>query len=140
MKRAGFVIFQNTANMGADDPKELISSTIPVDLPVEQVIPFCEEAGFFVGVRSGLCDLLGYAELRMKCVHVMRRYHKTGRYPLALWPDTTQGMREFFENENWQDIFLGGQEEFDPSLFADWVLEPQKIHEMQSANHPEFCV
>ncbi|MTJ82592.1 MAG: hypothetical protein F8N37_16510 [Telmatospirillum sp.] len=35
-----------------------IPGTIPVDIPVGEIIPFAEYCGYFLGMRSGLCDLL----------------------------------------------------------------------------------
>jgi tetratricopeptide (TPR) repeat protein len=126
LSRAGFVVFQNMANMWSANPKDILSPAIPVDIPLENVIPFCEEGGYFIGVRSGLCDLLGYARARMKTVHVKRRYATNERYPISVWIDHHSGLslRRCFDNDCWDDIEVEGDAPFDPALIADWIAAP----------------
>jgi hypothetical protein len=127
LSHAGFVVFQNITNPTLQERPAAFSPAIPVDLPVEQVIPFCEAAGFFVGMRSGLCEVLGYANARMKAVHVKERYQKNDRYPVVFWRDSTSGfsMSQCFDTGNWQDIDVERQSEFDRNLFADWLVADQ---------------
>ena len=40
-----------------------------LEIPLKEVIPFVEYGGFFMGARSGLCDLLGFAQCRKKVIY-----------------------------------------------------------------------
>jgi hypothetical protein len=129
LDRAGFVVFENSTNttdrLSSDRPTSL-ERVIPVDMPPEQVIPFCEAAGFFVGIRSGLCDLLGYAKARMKAIHVTGRFLRYDRYPLAVsaGAGSSLSVRLRFDSDYWEDITVDDDTEFDPSIVADWVRMP----------------
>ena len=123
LQAAGFTLFQNTLNPRNPNPGDRLPGTIPVDVPIEQVIPFCEAAGFFIGMRSGLCDLLGTARVRSKAVYVKKRYPRSDRYPVSLWADGQSGtsLKRTYGNPLCDDISVAGDAEFDPSLLADWI-------------------
>ena len=123
LRAAGFVVFQNVANMLNPTLGTLLEGAIPVEMPLEQAIPFCELAGHFIGVRSGLCDLLGTARLKKKAVHVRKRYARNEHYPMAVWNDYESGfsLRRAFESDRWTDIDLAAHGEFDPALIEDWI-------------------
>jgi hypothetical protein len=125
LSASGFVVFENMTNLAAARP-EVLAGAIPVELPLEQVIPFCEAAGHFIGIRSGLCDLLGYARARMKAIHVPRRYSKNSRYPLSVWYDAASsiGVKSRFDSENWQDFDVDGDAAFNCDIIADWMEMP----------------
>jgi hypothetical protein len=38
-----------------------LNHTIEIRLPIRQMIPFCEKAGVFIGLRSGLCEVISSA-------------------------------------------------------------------------------
>jgi hypothetical protein len=126
LDRAGFVVFENMTNMWNSNRPVHLARAIPVEMPPEQAIPFCEAAGFFIGMRNGLCDLLGYAKARMKAIHVPRRYAKNDRYPLSVWFDanSTMSLRQRFESDYWEDINIEAHAEFNPSIVADWINMP----------------
>lgn len=65
LKELGFVVCTNCNNTYED---RLISDTIPIFLPHEQMIRFCEDAGYFIGTRSGLCDIISSAKLKKKII------------------------------------------------------------------------
>ena len=123
LRAAGFTLFQNTLNPRNPNPGDRLPGTIPVDIPIEQVIPFCEAAGFFIGMRSGLCDLLGTSRTRIKTIYVKKRYPRNDRYPVSLWADAESGtsLRRTYDNPLCDDISVAGDAEFDPSLLADWT-------------------
>lgn len=125
LTRRGFVVFQNMTNMMKPNPSDRLSSAIPVELPLEQIIPFVETAGYFIGIRSGLCDILGYANARMKAIHVKQPYPRNDRYPLSVWIDYQSGssLRSAWENEFWQDIELMPNAEFNPDVISDWLVD-----------------
>lgn len=123
LRSRGLVVFQNTKNMWNPAPIDALSGAIPIDLPLELAIPFCNLAGHYVGVRNGLCDLLLYASARMKTLHVRRRYATNDKYPLSVWLDYRSGysLQKCSESANWQDLDIGAGDTFDPELFADWT-------------------
>jgi hypothetical protein len=47
-------------NVGKKDEKP-IEGTIPLSVPHDSIIPIAEIAGLFIGIRSGLCDILSQA-------------------------------------------------------------------------------
>lgn len=53
LKRRGYTVATNCSKK--DKP---IKGTVPVFIPYPDTVPFLNEAGGFVGVRSGLCDIL----------------------------------------------------------------------------------
>lgn len=59
LKNKGFDVCTNVA--GKEEP---ILGSIPLNIPFDQVIDFVEQAGFFIGIRSGLCDILAFAKAR----------------------------------------------------------------------------
>jgi len=66
----GFVVVNNISNKAAfssvDDinNEEKFNGTIPIKLPIDLVIPFAELCGNFLGIRSGLCDLLAFSNVK----------------------------------------------------------------------------
>jgi len=120
---AGFVVFQNMSNMGSNARPDVLAPAVPIDLPLEQVIPFCEAGGHFLGIRSGLCDLLGFAQARMKAVHARQRYARNERYPLSVWLDggSGLGLKRAYRSPCWEDINIMREAEFDPALIRDWL-------------------
>lgn len=58
LSAAGYYV---CTNLGGKDEKE-IEGTIPFRLPFNQIIKVCEHAGIFIGIRSGLCDVLSQAD------------------------------------------------------------------------------
>ncbi len=65
LKKLGFVVCTNSSN---SDDDIVIPDTISIFLPHGQMIRFCEEAGFFIGIRSGLCDIISSAKMKKKIV------------------------------------------------------------------------
>jgi tetratricopeptide (TPR) repeat protein len=120
---AGFMVFQNVSNSGEAASPPALSHAVPVQMPIEHVLPFCEAGGHFIGVRSGMCDLLGHAGLRMKAIHVTRRYGKPDSFPLSLWLDSASGfgLRRSYRSPHWQDYDIRPDSAFDPAVIADWL-------------------
>lgn len=75
LKSKGFDVCTNVA--GKEEP---IPGSIPLNIPFDQVIDFVEQAGFFIGIRSGLCDIIAFAKA-----------NKTIFYPT--WTDRTSELR-----------------------------------------------
>lgn len=59
-QKKGYVVFTNSA--GEQEPA--IRGTKPVFLPYDQMVPILEKAGTFIGMRSGLCDIIAAAKCK----------------------------------------------------------------------------
>ena len=64
----GYKVVVNVSNLRGSDFVGLPGTT-PIELPLAEVIPFAELAGGFLSMRSGLCDLLAFAECRKMVVY-----------------------------------------------------------------------
>ena len=84
----GFCVYTNTT--GAEKP---IGGTAPLQVPISQMIPAVEHAGAFVGIRSGLCDVLSTARCR-----------KTVIFPDCHYSTTPHKVRDFFALPGWDAI------------------------------------
>lgn len=68
---AGFTVVNNVANGSQFSTGDInhhanhIEDAIPVDIPIDMIIPFSELCGNFLGVRSGLCDLLAFSNTKI---------------------------------------------------------------------------
>lgn len=65
LQEQGFVVCTNSCGQ-KEEPT--IPGTIPVFLPHEYMAPFCERAGYFIGIRSGLCDMIASARMKRKII------------------------------------------------------------------------
>lgn len=55
--------------------KNHVKGTTDVEFNLEESIPFCEEAGYLISVRSGLCDLLSFSSARLFVVYPDVKWH-----------------------------------------------------------------
>jgi hypothetical protein len=70
LKQRGLVPVTNVPNhFGHVRQEAPIPGTIPIDIPLLQVIPFVERAGHFMAVVQGLCDLVSFAKARLKIIY-----------------------------------------------------------------------
>lgn len=86
----GFQVFTNV--FGDEAP---LAHTIPISLPLNQLIGAVEYAGHFVGLRSGLCDIVSTADC-----------HKTVVMPDCIYSTTSNKIADFFALPNWEQIIL----------------------------------
>lgn len=63
-------------NCGKDEVA--IKGTCPLFVPYKKIVPFLELAGGFVGIRSGLCDIIAGTKCKKIVVHL---------YKAQYWPD-----------------------------------------------------
>ncbi|MBI3513243.1 MAG: hypothetical protein HY060_04150 [Proteobacteria bacterium] len=69
MKQHGLLPVTNVPNhYGIVKREEPIPGTIGVDVPLLQIIPFIERAGFFMASAQGLCDLASFTRARLKII------------------------------------------------------------------------
>jgi hypothetical protein len=75
LKNKGFTVVNNigaNSHFSSEDTKVKvghIDGATPVDIPIDMAIPFAELCGYFLGIRSGLCDLLAYSNTRKLIVY-----------------------------------------------------------------------
>lgn len=83
LREEDFIVCTNSSNPRREPA---ISDTIPLLVPHRLVRAFCEKAGYFIGLRSGLCDMISGAR---DCKKVILY----GNMPI---PSLTASHREFF--------------------------------------------
>jgi hypothetical protein len=88
----GYYVCTNTA--GDEQP---VSGTKSIYIPLRQMISATEYAGFFIGIRSGLCDVLNTANC-----------HKTVVFPDCYYSTTRHKIEDFFALSGWEEIVIGG--------------------------------
>ena len=79
-----------TSVVGNEQP---LPNTIMLSIPLNQVVSAVEFAGFFIGIRSGLCDVIGNAKCD-KTVIFPDRYYSTTQWKLI----------EFWGMPKWKQI------------------------------------
>ena len=67
LRKLGYFVFTNTA--GKQKP---VKGTKKIDIPLEQIGIYLEYAGYFIALRSGLCDIAGHS--RCKQIIIYREY------------------------------------------------------------------
>lgn len=65
LQAKGFTICTNSSDPQKEPP---VPGTTPLLIPHRLMRPFCEQAGCFIGLRSGLCDIISDAK---KCTKVI---------------------------------------------------------------------
>lgn len=94
LKAQGYSVATNC--FGSERPVE---GTVPVAIPYKELVPFLNEAGGFIGIRSGLCDILSKSSCRKIVIHPERSDY---------WPDGSAlkfvGMRAMGLDENISEL------------------------------------
>jgi len=88
-KSKGFMVC--TSVIGSETPLE---NTVPISFPLNQAISAVEYAGHFIGIRSGLCDVINSAEC-----------NKTVVFPDCIYSTTKMKVADFFALPGWFTIF-----------------------------------
>jgi len=88
-KSKGFMVC--TSVIGSETPFE---NTTPISFPLNQAISAVEYAGHFIGIRSGLCDVINSAEC-----------NKTVVFPDCIYSTTKMKVADFFALPDWFTIF-----------------------------------
>lgn len=81
LKLEGWCVYTNVC-----DQENPIQGTIPLSYPIKDMVEVVEYAGCFVGIRSGLCDVLTIAECKKEIV-----------YPKCSYSTTGMTVKEFFD-------------------------------------------
>ncbi len=73
LKNRGYSVATNC--VGAE---KCIRGTNALNIPYSQTVPFLEKAGYFIGIRSGLCDIISSARCKKIVIHTFKA---------RWWPD-----------------------------------------------------
>lgn len=129
LRTAGFVVLVNGANNARsfDHHKNGAGGTldgldgIEIHIPLDEMIPFTEMAGFFLGVRSGLCDLVAFARARMVVLYPAERGADGSLSPAFGGRDGFESVRRCYQPLECaeQDVPLDAA--FGPDLLAEWT-------------------
>ncbi len=87
-KKKGYLVYTNVGP--GQDP---LPGTEPISPGLDQLQDLVERAGHFVGLRSGICDVLKYADCK-----------KTAFYPDYLFGRTKWKSIDIFALEGWENI------------------------------------
>jgi hypothetical protein len=77
---------------GGQDP---VPGTLALEIPIPELLDAVEHAGTFIGLRSGLCDVVHTARARK--VHV---------FPDACYSTTSYKVADFFALPGWESVVL----------------------------------
>jgi hypothetical protein len=122
----GFMVATNIGNRGRSlDPRgegqtlETLPGTVAVDIPLTQAIPFAELCGYFIGIRSGLCDLLAFANVRSLVVCCYpRKFEAFNRKVHDIW-----SVRRMYGRSDIVEHFQALEEPFDATWLTQWVSD-----------------
>ncbi len=89
-QKQGFQIFTNVI-----ENEKPLDYTKPITLPLNQLIRAVEYAGHFIGLRSGLCDIVNTAKCR-----------KTVIMPDCIYSTTNIKVADFFTLPDWEQITI----------------------------------
>jgi hypothetical protein len=80
-------------SVNGDEPA--VRQTVPLHIPLSQIISAVECAGLFIGLRNGLCDVLNTANCR-----------KIAVFPDCYYSTTPHKVAEFFALPGWESVVL----------------------------------
>jgi hypothetical protein len=86
--RQGYAVYTNIT--GDDSP---IRGTAPISAPISQMRAAVEHAGFFIGIRNGLCDIITTARCRKIVI-----------FPDCFYSTTPYKVEDFFALPGWEKI------------------------------------
>lgn len=89
-KGENYQVFSNVA--AGEEP---LAGTEALDVPLPQIQSAAEQAGTFIGIRSGLCDVLKEASCK-----------KIALYPDRYYSDTRWTMEEIYHLDGWENIVV----------------------------------
>lgn len=86
--------FQCLTNVVGDE--KALEGTVPISPSILEIQSVVEKAGHFVGIRSGLCDVIRYADCK-----------KIALYPDYYYSDTKWKAIDMYALEGWENIVVG---------------------------------
>ncbi len=89
-KEKEYEVYTNVAG-----EETVLEGTKRLEVPLAQLQSVVERAGIFIGLRSGLCDVLKWADCK-----------KIALYPDCYYSDTKWKMEEMYHLEGWENIVV----------------------------------
>lgn len=89
-RNKGYPVFTNAVH-----GEETLPGTIRLEIELAQMQSAAEQAGTFIGLRSGLCDVIREAACK-----------KIALYPDCYYSDTRWKMEEIYHLEGWENIVV----------------------------------
>lgn len=89
----GYKVFTNAVG-----EEETLEGTARLEIPLAQMQSAVEYAGTFIGLRSGLCDVIQYADCK-----------KIALYPDCCYSDTKWKMEEIYHLDGWENMVIKGE-------------------------------
>ena len=87
----GYDVYTNV--VGDEQP---VRGTLALTAKISEMIPIVEKAGTFIGIRSGLCDVIKFANC-----------DKYALFPDTYYSDTKWKLIDVFELDGWTNIEMG---------------------------------
>jgi len=122
LKQRGFIPVTNTPNhFGAVKTEAPVPGTIGVDLPLLQIIPFVERAGHFLAPAQGLCDLVAFANAKLKIIFTPVHFVDGLRPEDGASPTGGYSLVRNFSPACCQEYSLATDTPFDPKILDGWL-------------------
>ncbi|SMH41176.1 hypothetical protein SAMN02982994_1668 [Azospirillum lipoferum] len=128
LRDAGFAVLVNGANNARsfDHHRNRASGTvagidgIEIHIPLDEMLPFTALAGHFLGVRSGLCDLLAFAAARLVILYPAER--KDGDLSPAFGgPDGFESVRRCYRPADCVERTVAVDQPFSHEVLGGWL-------------------
>jgi hypothetical protein len=89
-QKKGYLVCTNVAG-----DERSVKGTKALSVPIKQMVSAVEHAGCFIGIRSGLCDVLDTARCR-----------KVAVFPDCIYSTTNIKVDKFFYMQGWENVVL----------------------------------
>ena len=98
-RNKGFKIFTNVT--GSEEP---LAGTLPLNVPLNQMKSVLEKAGTFIGIRSGLCDVIRTADCMKVALYPDYNYSDTKWKAIDIY--SINGFKNVvvYDGDNWEKI------------------------------------
>lgn len=112
----------NFSSADVRDKVDFIKGSIPLEIPIDLVIPFTELCGNFIGVRSGLCDLLAFSNARKIIIYPQpdpeHKNYSWIRSTAYYW-----SLKRNFHSERTNEYLVGDSDGFDQRIILDLLSD-----------------
>ena len=100
LNNKGYTVCTNVASK----KEKAIKGTIPLFIPYKQLVPFLDEAGYFIGIRSGICEILASSTCK-KIVLYKKGFDWNGKDSLDYFSLSKMGLCDAVEMEYYKKPF-----------------------------------
>lgn len=121
IKSRGFLAVTNTPNhFGHVKSEPPVPGTVGVDLPLVELIPFLECAGHLLAPAQGLCDLLAFANAKLKILFTPMYFFDGMRPEDGPSPTGGYSLQRNYAPLACQEYSLTLEAPFDPAILEGW--------------------